>query len=108
MTTSFQEHFSTLKDPRIDRKKLHDLMDIIVLAVCAVASGADGWEAIEDFGKDASRIRKGNGSAIMTSIRHLCMNLFEKERSKLSLAKKRRKAAWNDTYRAKVIFSRPF
>ena len=52
MTTSFLEHFSSLDDPRIDRKKLHSLMDIITLAVCAVASGADGWEAIEDFGKE--------------------------------------------------------
>jgi len=27
-------------------------MSIIVLAICAVASGSDGWEAIEDFGKE--------------------------------------------------------
>ncbi len=44
---------------------------------------------------DASHIRKGNGPAIMTSIRHLCMNLFESESSSMSLAKKRRKAAKN-------------
>jgi predicted transposase YbfD/YdcC len=53
---------------------------------------------------DASRIRKGNAPAIPTSIRHLCMNLFEHEPSKLRLAQKRRKAAWDDDYRAKVIF----
>ena len=57
------------------------------------------------FGDDTSRIRKGHGPAIMTSIRHLCMNLFEREASSMSLAKKRRKAAWNDDYRAKAIFS---
>ena len=57
-------------------------------------------------GDDASRIRKGNGPAMMTSIRYLCMNLFECESSSMSLAKKRRKAAWNDNYRAKVMFSR--
>jgi len=34
------------------------------------------------------------------------MNLFEREPSALSLAKKRRKAAWDDNYRAKVLFSR--
>jgi predicted transposase YbfD/YdcC len=27
------------------------LIDIIILAICAVISGADGWEAIEQFGK---------------------------------------------------------
>jgi len=32
------------------------------------------------------------------------MNLFEQEPSSLSLTKKRRKAAWNDDYRAKVVF----
>jgi hypothetical protein len=36
--------------------------------------------------------------------RHLCMNLLEREPSKLGLSKKRRKATWNDDYRAKVIF----
>ncbi|CAD7857518.1 MAG: hypothetical protein, partial [Olavius algarvensis Gamma 1 endosymbiont] len=34
----------------------------------------------------ASRIRKGNAPAIMTSIRHLCMNLFEHESSSLRLS----------------------
>ena len=39
-----------MQDPRIERKKLHALMDILVLTVCAVASGAEGWEAIAEFG----------------------------------------------------------
>lgn len=62
------------------------------------------WRLDVVFGEDASRIRKGNAPAIMTSIRHLCMNLFEQEPSSLRLSKKRRKAAWNDDYRAKVVF----
>jgi len=40
----------------------------------------------------------------MTSIGHPCVNLFEQQPSSLSLAKKRRKAAGNDDYRAKVAF----
>ena len=62
------------------------------------------WRLDVVFGEDASRIRKGHAPAIMTAIRHLCMNLFEQEPSKLRLAQKRRKAAWSDDYRAKVIF----
>jgi predicted transposase YbfD/YdcC len=62
------------------------------------------WRLDVVFGDDASRIRKGNAPAIMTSIRHLCVNLFDQEPSSLSLAKKRRKAAWNDDFRAKVVF----
>ena len=56
------------------------------------------------FGEEACRIRKGHAPAIMTSLRHLCMNLFEREGSKLSLAKKRRKAAGTDNFRVKVMF----
>jgi predicted transposase YbfD/YdcC len=50
MTPCFVEHFSKLPDPRINRNMLHELMDIIVLNVCAVISGAEGWEDIADFG----------------------------------------------------------
>ena len=52
MATCIIENFSTLKDPRIERHMLHSLTDIIVLAICAISSGSDGWEAIEDFGKE--------------------------------------------------------
>ncbi|MCX7088265.1 MAG: transposase family protein [Methylococcales bacterium] len=38
MNCSIVEHFSTLNDPRIERKKLHQLMDIIVLSICATLS----------------------------------------------------------------------
>lgn len=54
--------------------------------------------------EDASRIRKGHAPAIMTTIRRLAMNRFEPEASKLRLSQKRRNAAWNDHYRAKVVF----
>ncbi|WP_165742425.1 ISAs1 family transposase [Candidatus Thiosymbion oneisti] len=62
------------------------------------------WRLDVVFREDASRIRKGHAPAIMTAIRHLCMNLFEREPSSLRLAQKRRRAAWNDEYRAKVVF----
>lgn len=48
----FTDHFAELKDPRIERKKRHLLMDILVLTVCAVASGAEGWQSIADFGAE--------------------------------------------------------
>lgn len=50
-TPSIAEHFANLKDPRIEKKNRHLLIDIIVIAVCAVIGGADGWEEIEIFGK---------------------------------------------------------
>ena len=44
-------HFSILEDPRIERNKRHSLIDIIVVTVCAVVSGAETWEDIEDYGQ---------------------------------------------------------
>jgi predicted transposase YbfD/YdcC len=48
---SIIDHFTELEDPRIDRHKRHSLIDIIVLTVCAVISGAETWEDIEDYGR---------------------------------------------------------
>lgn len=50
MTTTFLKHFDSITDPRIERCKKHNLLDIILLAISAVLSGAEGWEDIEDFG----------------------------------------------------------
>jgi predicted transposase YbfD/YdcC len=49
---SLQESFASLEDPRVERNKKHLLLDIIILTLCAVISGAEGWEAIEEFGED--------------------------------------------------------
>ncbi|PYG52835.1 DDE family transposase [Rhizobium sp. UGM030330-04] len=55
MMTDLREHFSTLEDPRIDRNKRHELLDIVLVVICGMLSGADGWEAIEEFGKEKLR-----------------------------------------------------
>ena len=49
---SLIEHFSRLEDPRVERNKKHELIDVIVLSVCAVLSGAEGWSDIEEFGRN--------------------------------------------------------
>jgi predicted transposase YbfD/YdcC len=53
LPSSFQDHFVTLTDPRCPYapQSRHLLMDILVIAVCAVISGAEGWEDIEEYGK---------------------------------------------------------
>jgi predicted transposase YbfD/YdcC len=45
------EHFASLRDPRVERRKRHLLMDVVIIALLAVIAGADGWEDIEDFGE---------------------------------------------------------
>ncbi len=46
-----QEIFSQIPDPRIDRRKLHLLDDILLLTLFGVICGAESYEAIELFGK---------------------------------------------------------
>lgn len=45
------EHFGDLPDPRIDRTKLHKLLDIVLIAICAVICGADDWVEVAMFGE---------------------------------------------------------
>ena len=37
---SITAHFAELKDPRLDRTKAHTLLDILVIAICAIICGA--------------------------------------------------------------------
>src|SRR5208283_1167496 len=43
-------YFHDMPDPRWNNK-LHNLGDLIIIAVCAVICGADGWVQVEQFGK---------------------------------------------------------
>lgn len=44
-------HFRKLKDPRLDRRKLHSLEAILVIAICAVIAGANDFQQIALFGQ---------------------------------------------------------
>ncbi len=48
---SITEHFATLADPRIGHAKRHLLLDILVIAICAILCGADSWVEIELWGR---------------------------------------------------------
>ena len=43
--------FGEMPDPRLDRKKLHRLDNIIAIAILAVICGAESWVEIEEFGE---------------------------------------------------------
>ncbi|EED0132687.1 ISAs1 family transposase, partial [Escherichia coli] len=45
------EHISIIPDYRQPWKVEHKLSDILLLTICAVISGAEGWEDIEGFGE---------------------------------------------------------
>jgi len=40
------EHLGRVKDPRIGYTTRHKLLDILVIAICAVVCGADGWSDV--------------------------------------------------------------
>lgn len=44
------EHFRNLPDPRLDRTKDHDLIDILVIAICTLLCAGESFNDMEDFG----------------------------------------------------------
>lgn len=50
-TVDFLSHMSQMEDPRIERKKLYRLDEILLVMVCAVICGAESFVDISDFGK---------------------------------------------------------
>lgn len=51
MVEKLVEHFSGLQDPRCDGKIEHRLIDILVIAVCAVIAGAESWVDMALYGR---------------------------------------------------------
>lgn len=48
---TIKKYFGKLKDPRIKRHKLHRLIDIVTIALCAVICGCNDWQQIATFGR---------------------------------------------------------
>lgn len=44
-------HFAQVPDPRTNHARRHNLLDIIVIAICAVICGADDWVEVAHFGR---------------------------------------------------------
>ena len=51
VNVSIVEHFQSLEDPRIERSRKHRLIDILVIALCTLLSGGEGFQDMELFGK---------------------------------------------------------
>jgi predicted transposase YbfD/YdcC len=44
-------HFQHLSDPRVHRTKDHDLIDILIIAICSMLCGGESFNDMEDFGR---------------------------------------------------------
>ena len=51
MQHSFLSYFSTMKDHRITRRKLHPLENIVAITIVAIICGMETWEEVSLFGK---------------------------------------------------------
>jgi DDE_Tnp_1-associated len=51
VNASIVAHFQTLEDPRMERTKKHLLLDILVIAVCTLLSGGEGFQDMKLFGQ---------------------------------------------------------
>ncbi len=47
---SIESFFEKITDPRHHNKR-HKLVDVVIVAICAVVAGADTYEQIENFGR---------------------------------------------------------
>ena len=61
------------------------------------------WRLDVTFREDESRIRRGNAPHNMGVIRHVALNLLKREPTKISVRKKRIRAALNDGFRDNVL-----
>jgi predicted transposase YbfD/YdcC len=58
VNASIVEHFQTLEDPRIERTKKHNLLDILVIALCTLLTGGEGFQDMALFGQSKQAWRQ--------------------------------------------------
>ena len=49
--SDFLDKFDSLTDPRSTRNQLHSMAEILLVTLCAVICGAEGWCDVENYGK---------------------------------------------------------
>lgn len=52
---SLIEHLQPLPDPRVRGRCEHDLVDVLMIALCCLLCGGEGFNDMEDFGKAKRR-----------------------------------------------------
>jgi hypothetical protein len=50
--TMLVSYLNEIEDPRIDRNKLHPLVSILVIYLCACICGREDWEELSDFAQN--------------------------------------------------------
>jgi predicted transposase YbfD/YdcC len=55
----FLDYFKELEDPRCEANKLYSVDELLLLTLCAVICGADGWADVELFGESKLMFLRG-------------------------------------------------
>ncbi len=50
LTAKMELVFSDVKDPRVERTRVHLLTDILIIGILSVIAGGNGWEDMENYG----------------------------------------------------------
>lgn len=50
LSQRLKDCFASIQDPRVERTRLHQLSDILTIAILAVIAGGNGWEDMEIYG----------------------------------------------------------
>ena len=61
------------------------------------------WRLDVIMNEDQARNRKGNGPYNLAILRHMALNSMQKDKAKVSLRGKFKKAAWDDAYLARLL-----
>jgi predicted transposase YbfD/YdcC len=86
-STSILDHFADLPDFRVERSRQHELLDVVVIAICAVIANAESWEDVAAFGKAKQQwlrtfLRLPNGipshDTFCRVFRHLAPDAFQR------------------------------
>ena len=50
LSQCLKDCFTLIQDPRVERTRLHQLSDILTIAILSVIAGGNGWEDMELYG----------------------------------------------------------
>jgi hypothetical protein len=50
LSQRLKDCWASIQDPRVERTRLHQLCDIVTIAILAVMAGGNGWEDMEVYG----------------------------------------------------------
>ena len=52
IAAGFEQYFGELTDPRVERKILYPLQEVLFVVLCGMICGAESWRDFVSFGKE--------------------------------------------------------